>query len=301
MREPNSPRAIRAQVLQDILKVVDADAALFFSVADIDGRAVIADAQVEGDSDADRLVEVLPGRRDFVDVARLQDPSALDSRTFQEGSSLSQAFAVQLAAFGVSDRIRLFVYDGRRFVGWVGAIRFKGQARFSRSDRRRLLPLVEPVTSAILAAHELARKSMPVEPGFVVMHAGGDVEYASREGQAWLQRPGFALALQRRISFIDGSGETTPVELARCRFVPMIGAHPLFLVQLSEARSVEKSAVSLSPTQREVASFAASGATVAEIASAIGRKPETVRSHLREAYSRLGVSNRVELARALAA
>lgn len=299
MKELNSPRALRAQVLQDILRVVDADAALFFTVSDIDGRAVIADAQIEGDSDADRLADLLPGRRDFVDIACLQDPSALDSRSFQEGASLSQGFTAQLGNYGVTDRIRLFVYDGRRFVGWVGAVRFDSWARFSRADRRRLAPLVEPVTQKLLEADELARRSLPVEPGFVMMHAGGDVEYASREGQAWLQRPGFALSLQRRIAFVDVDGGTVPVELARCNFVPMIGAHRLFLVQLSESRAVEKSAVALSPTQREVVSFAVSGATVSEIASAIGRKPETVRSHLREAYTRLGVSNRVELVRAL--
>jgi DNA-binding CsgD family transcriptional regulator len=56
----------------------------------------------------------------------------------------------------------------------------------------------------------------------------------------------------------------------------------------------------LSPVQREVARLAARGATVAEIAQSIGRGSETVRSHLSAAYRRLGVSTRVDLARALA-
>lgn len=296
-----TPRDLRAQVLREILSILDADAALYFSVADLDGRAVVSDAQVAGDSGAEHLVDGLIGRRD-IEIEPLKNPEALDSRAFLEGSSLPRGGAVSLATFGVTDRIRLLVYDGRRFVGWIGALRLDPNRRpFVRADRRRLAPVVPALTAAMLEADALARASIPLQSGFVAMHAGGDVEYASREGEAWLHRPGFALALQRRISFVDGDGGAAAIELAECRIVPLIGARPLFLVQISAARPVETSAVRLSPTQREVATFAASGATVGEIASAIGRKPETVRSHLREAYTRLGVSNRVELARALAA
>ena len=297
-----SPRDLRAQVLRALLSVVDADAALYFSVHDLDGRAVVSDAQVEGDSDAERLVDGLVGRRDTVDIDRLQNPDALDSRSFQEGASLPRGFGASLATFGVTDRIRLFVYEGRRFVGWVGALRFSPNRHpFTRADRRRLAPHVAAFSAALLEADALAHSTVPLQSGFVAMHAGGDVAYASREGQAWLQRPGFAFALQRRMPSFESDAGSAAIELGHCRFVPMVGAHPLFLVQISPARPVETSAVRLSPAQREVASFAASGATVAEIASASGRKPETVRSHLREAYTRLGVSNRVELARALAA
>lgn len=300
--EQKSASSLRAQVLRDILCAIDADAALYFSAAITDERAVVSDAQVAGDSDAERLVDGLVGRRDVIGLEPLQNPEALDCRSFLEGSSSGTAFGSALAPFGVTDRIRLFVYDGRRFVGWVGALRFGPSRRpFGRADRRRLAPLVPSVTSTLLQADSLARGTVPVEPGFVALHLGGDVEYASREGEAWLRRPGFATALQRRMPFIDLEGGTAAIELAHCRFVPMLGQHPIFLVHLTVAQSIETSAVRLSPTQREVASFAASGATIAEIASAIGRKPETVRSHLRQAYTRLGVSNRVELARALAA
>ncbi len=51
----------------------------------------------------------------------------------------------------------------------------------------------------------------------------------------------------------------------------------------------------LSPRQRGVARLAASGATVPAISGVLGLKPETVRTHLRAAYRRLGVTNRAEL------
>jgi len=299
--DTRSARDIRTHVLGEILSVLDADAALYFSASHIDAKAVISDVQVAGDSDAERLVDCLVGRND-VAVERLQNPEAYECRAFVEGDALANAFGAVLRQFGVNDRIRMFVYDGRRFVGWIGALRFApNRTRFTRADRRRLAPIAAAASASILEADAIARGSVPLGTGFVAMHRGGDVEYASLEGHAWLNRPGFSLALQRRMSLMEPQSAGVAVELAECRVVPMTGAHSLLLVQLSEAKSIETSAIRLSPTQREVASFAASGATVAEIASAMGRRPETVRSHLREAYTRLGVSNRVELSRALAA
>lgn len=55
----------------------------------------------------------------------------------------------------------------------------------------------------------------------------------------------------------------------------------------------------LSPTQHRVATLAANGLTVAEIALELGRSPATVRTHLGNIYARLGVSSRVELLQAM--
>jgi DNA-binding CsgD family transcriptional regulator len=53
----------------------------------------------------------------------------------------------------------------------------------------------------------------------------------------------------------------------------------------------------LSPRQRRIARDAAAGDSVTTIAARLRLRPETVRSHLREIYRRLGVQRRVELAR----
>ena len=84
---------------------------------------------------------------------------------------------------------------------------------------------------------------------------------------------------------------------------PLVGPQDTdtaYLVSLQAARSVSLSPhVLLTPSQREVAISAARGATVREIASELGRHNETVRSHLREAYRRLDVASRIDLARTL--
>jgi DNA-binding CsgD family transcriptional regulator len=55
----------------------------------------------------------------------------------------------------------------------------------------------------------------------------------------------------------------------------------------------------LSPRQREIAEYAAAGATAREIAATLGISPHTVRQHLKDVYRTLGVSSRVELVRAI--
>ncbi|MGM0579017.1 MAG: response regulator transcription factor [Myxococcota bacterium] len=55
----------------------------------------------------------------------------------------------------------------------------------------------------------------------------------------------------------------------------------------------------MSNRQRQVADLAASGLTVPEMARHLDLSPHTVRDHLRVAYRRLGVANRVELVRTL--
>lgn len=55
----------------------------------------------------------------------------------------------------------------------------------------------------------------------------------------------------------------------------------------------------LSPRQYEVAEYAAAGATASEISELLQISVHTVRQHLKEAYRRLQVGNRVELSHAL--
>jgi DNA-binding CsgD family transcriptional regulator len=56
----------------------------------------------------------------------------------------------------------------------------------------------------------------------------------------------------------------------------------------------------LSPRQRHVARLAANDASVASISGVLGLRPETVRTHLRAVYRRLGVASRGELRAVLA-
>ena len=100
---------------------------------------------------------------------------------------------------------------------------------------------------------------------------------ASQEGASWW----FKLwPLHVRCVRMDGRGSDGGSVL-----VTVVPPRP----ELAEAMEV------LSPMQQVVADFAAAGATVDEIARAIDRSPETVRSHIKEAYNRLSICTRLEL------
>ena len=81
------------------------------------------------------------------------------------------------------------------------------------------------------------------------------------------------------------------------RFVPIQADEGTrFLVTVVPTRPELLEALDLlTPAQREVAEYAAAGATVAEIASATARSPETVRSHVKAVYRRLEICTRLEL------
>lgn len=64
-------------------------------------------------------------------------------------------------------------------------------------------------------------------------------------------------------------------------------------------REALRGAASLTPSERRIAARAAAGASNAEIAQALFVTVKTVEMHLSNAYRKLGISSRNELARAL--
>ena len=84
--------------------------------------------------------------------------------------------------------------------------------------------------------------------------------------------------------------EIHPLQGAVCGFVATVHR-----VELLHPRAAQR----LTARQLEVASHAADGATCSEIAKSLRISVYTVRQHLKDAYRRLEVSNRVQLRRAL--
>lgn len=135
-----------------------------------------------------------------------------------------------------------------------------------------------------------------------VLDASGTVASASPEAGAWLEQPG---ALQQVHGVRDARSEAASRSSAWWvaappmffRFVPMAGVSgPQLLVTVVPTRPELAEALELlTPVQREVAEYAAAGATNAEIADVLGRSPETVRSHVKEIYRRLSICTRLEL------
>lgn len=133
-----------------------------------------------------------------------------------------------------------------------------------------------------------------------VLRPDGEVELSSRSEQSdpprWVPR---VLEALRDAATDEVELEEREVSLLAWRLSrggAGIGPRTLVFVR---PRPAWLELAALSGRQREVCEYAASGATVLEIAAHLGISAHTVRTHLKAAYAILGVSNRVELAQAL--
>lgn len=313
----SDPDALRARAIDAVLRTAEADSACWYTVGELDGVVRLSAWQSArgGDRSVDACFHLLANDPDpwATSPMSLRRPSRGETSAFQEVDSIvpfeefeaSPFFQKFFAPFGIRDQIRLLVFQGPRFIGWIGAVRKKGSPRFDARDRRRLSSLVMPVAGVLCAADAALRASLPAERAVVVLHPDGEVDYASIPSIGWLERPGFREALADATIAMD-RGDARPeaksiLDEAECRLIRVDGEGSVrYVATLVPSKPFHRSFDhALTDVQRRVAASAAAGATIAEIANELGRGAETVRSHLREVYRRLEVSTRLELSRAL--
>ncbi len=242
------------------------------------------------DSDASLVRPALTWTRRF--VSPLEGGAAQDAE--------KSPFAAEVRRrLGVRDQLALLVYQGRRHVAHIGVLR-RRERRFVRADWRRLQPVVRDLAHE---ARRLARATHATSArGTVLLNADGSIRSATREAQTYLETSSGQAALARlqtrsrgtpdgRMAFAGADlewrqllGEEGPATMVVVR-------PPTDLVLAADA--------CLSPAQREIAARAVAGQSAKAIASALECSPDTVRSHLRQIYRRLEVTNRAELAKQL--
>ncbi len=310
------PLAVRLQALRALQRVLEADAAGFYSVAEAGGALRLANACSVG-SDAFLRASALirqhedalampPSVRDFRRPRRRETQSFLEDTALAPREVLEQTplFRQCLAPAGITHQIRLLAYDDERFVGWIGLVRGAGAPAFTAADRQTLEPLVAPVARALAVADRMERGAAPEEAGEVLLRPDGAVDSASRRGQAWLDEPGLAERLAHVVRALDARPDAPTSVLvgpAEIQVVRLDGADAMrYLAQIRPSGPLTVAPDRrLTARQREVARYAAVGATNREIAEALGLGIETVRTYVREIYRRLDIGNRVELARVM--
>jgi DNA-binding CsgD family transcriptional regulator len=185
------------------------------------------------------------------------------------------------AAAASEDWVDGMVVAGGVVLGWLALRVDRGSARRCWSQAAKRLEHDGPA---------------PAGRGALLLCRDGRVVWGSAEARAWLARAGHHEALLEVVR--SGPGATSWVDGVAVTVDWGTGADgpcPLVRIQAPEPVPLPPVAA-LTPSQYEVASFAAHAATAAEIARAVERSVQTVRSHLKSAYQRLGVANRVELA-----
>ena len=300
----DAPATMRRHVLSELMADTGSDFGGFFSYARHRERWRCADVTCLGD---ERLCQAFLALRGLVEPMAGWSPELPTLANMQSFSSFyigsDPERGRQLLgdeALHLSDCAHACLYRERRFVGLCIMARRSGDT-YSRGELGLLDERLPELAERFDAAN--ARESLQERRGRLLIHPSGRVELFGHRARVWLseerrQRLCGYVAEQVRV----GSSEATPpslfldgclVELQRLSG-PEGRVGYLAIIQRAPRPRLHPWAL-LTPRQREVAMYAASGATANEIARTMTIQPSTVRDHIKEIYRRLGIGSRVEL------
>lgn len=185
-----------------------------------------------------------------------------------------------------------------------------GLASFISLTRREAEPVFSDPERQLLewlAPHLAAALDLCCATHMSRLHRGDNIAILTTDSQGWLHvaEPTVVAMLHRE--WPDWNGPRLPAALvaqiaakkasflgARLRADCLwIGEHVLVTLRPREARDV------LTPKECAVAEVFAAGRSYKEVAQMLALSPATVRHHLRAAYLKLGVSDKIALAKAL--
>lgn len=290
-------RSLRRAALARLVREVGADVAMFHGYARRrgGGALLVASAVAVGDAGRVPALEAFDGFGFAELETRLDDAAPFGAFASYVVDSVPERVARNFRALGVHAGLGANFASGGVVVGSVYAYRLVGRPAYSDRDLRvadRSMPELAAAFEAAAAREEVLAAHLPV----ALFTSEGTLRYAP-EGFADIEPDVSALADAVRVFAAGG----------RDQLVTAGALHRLTRVQGPEGGLVcvhgcpvdplpVHRAMTLSPARRRVAAMAADGATVPEIASALGRSQETVRTHLKHVYEVLGVGSRVELA-----
>jgi DNA-binding CsgD family transcriptional regulator len=305
------PKAIRQKVLHTLSEFVSSDGSLFFKYALHCGEYVRTTPVAGGDADLvnfccgidGRPVRTnlpwdpkLPGPRErnrFVTM-QYEPKQMIDS----EGWAWREFYGRQ----HIPVQARALFYDGPRFLGWLGLLRRRDRP-FDRDIVQQLDRLVEPVISALVTAESIERSYCTAPADILFNLESRSVDFASESSREWLSSE-WMESLEQVIAHAERGGcfpAAVILNGRQFRVVRMLGNCGLRYLLTAEAIDlpVVNPTAALTPRQREVAEYAAAGATNPEIAKALDLSVYTVNDHIRAIYERLSIGSRAELAATL--
>lgn len=304
-----NPREIRVEIVEILRQFVPSDFGLYFKCVEPDDGDTPHFSGAVFDGDAEIKAELLPyADQPVVDTPWLPphlDPDEIDTfirtRTryddrFVRNFEISQKVFEPLE---IGDQLRVVLYDGQRFLGWLGLMR-RGADEYFRKDEQELLrSATASIKSAIMAA-EQCETSIIEEGIFAVMTPDGNLEHASPAFARW-QNSDRRAHLKRCIRQMDGGAESVDRDIyagSRVCITRLDSAHTIrYLVNVQRAPTMTIGPAHwLTDRQREIAEYAVTGATTPQIADKLDLSPQTVKTHMKNIFRRLDINSRAELA-----
>ena len=188
--------------------------------------------------------------------------------------------------------------------GWLGVYRTTDEPCFSRRDQVRLRTYSDDLFRLLDETMEAGRWKVGPSGMIGMMDEQGEVLQASADAAHWFKDGDICGELREAArEFLQGEDNQRKlfvrrhaVELHRMVGDERQSAH----VRITPTEFLKIPVMAtLTPRQRRVAKLLLAGATIDEVSSELDISKETVRSHVKAIYERMGVTNRVELFDAL--
>jgi len=188
--------------------------------------------------------------------------------------------------------------DSRSVLAWVGYVSLE-KSNTSRRGIRSALAKARNQVKKLLKSTAARPQADQRLRGFVMFDIKEGVVDASPGLSTWASSEVVAAHLCG-LAEHTRSGFEASIEGATLHCERLSRRSNLQIGWVREDRAIELSPESLlTPAQRRVAEYAVEGATCAEISRTLEASVETVRSHMKEIYRRLGVCCRAELTQLL--
>ena len=303
----DQPEVIRERLVEALADAVSCDFALSFRFVQDDGMPHYSLLSFTGQEDAletlSPLVDApaldvpwLPPNADPGEIETFISPRATygDHRYFN-----SELYTNAYHKVETSDELRALFFQGSELLAWVGLIRRGEGNRFRRSEQRALSTVCDSIRTHLVSAQSLDDERL--EGGIAATFLpNGRIEHASRAFADWIDTSRRRV-LSRRVERYDRgdiSGQNLLLDGARVQLIRLdVGDGIRYLTTVEQVPPWQlHPAHRRTERQREVADCAAAGATNDEIARHLDISLNTVKQHLKNIYSRLGIGSRAELA-----
>lgn len=299
-----SPKEIRQSTLEDVVAAAGLVNGLFYSItASADGFPVAAEVLPIGRPELVATLSRMRGMR-LGDHGTMEAITRFGNFELQLSKDLPPAFVhLVWKPLGIRASFGMNVMDGERYVGWIGAYFCDEPIPSGQRVLARVQKLADDVSSRLKLAARI-EDAICNDGGSMVFQADGVLEAQSEGSVDWWANTANAEQLTAEVAAMrKGDYAATTVWIGGSvatleRLMP--GRKTVVTLTPHESLAIPPIAL-LSRPKRLVAQLVAEGLNSAEIAKAIHRSEETVRSHLKSIYAELGFTGRVELAVAVQA
>lgn len=299
------PESVYERLLEH-LHALTGGLAVFFRGVEAEGGVVYDSMRLAGNAERDQLaaeldgMPLLNGPTLHVEAPSVQERSSFILLDVDERFHGSEVWEKFFEPRGIHGFIRMLAYQDRRFLGHVGVYQHADDPPVSRVDLHRFQERKEVIVAALASADFLIHQQISEEGTHVIVNARGQVEFAAQGARVLLTRRRRArlVDMVQRLDAGDYSACTFVLDGIDARLTRLEGRGCfLYLATLSPPRTATIDPLAcLTESQREIAAFAAAGATANEIARSLDRSPHTIRTHLKNIYARLEICSRTELA-----